>query len=142
MIFYSLIGGTVAGTYWATVAPVTAEVVGLRYLPAALSITWLNLVLPTTFSEPIGLEITAKGKYIGAQVWAGVMYLVAAFCLWLLKAWKIGEIERAAAIEEKRPGVVDSLQAAPSRNHTEMPLAERRVQTSSFTRRLFMWKRV
>jgi MFS family permease len=43
LIFYSLIGGTVAGTYWTTVAPVTAEVVGLRDLPAALSITWLSL---------------------------------------------------------------------------------------------------
>lgn len=48
LIFFSLIGGTVAGTYWAVVAPVTTEVMGLVDLPSALSITWLVLVLPTT----------------------------------------------------------------------------------------------
>jgi hypothetical protein len=40
-------GGPVAGTYWATVAPVTAEVVGLKELPAALSITWVAITFPT-----------------------------------------------------------------------------------------------
>ncbi|TKA66920.1 hypothetical protein B0A49_08472, partial [Cryomyces minteri] len=66
LVFYALIGGTVAGTFWTTIAPVTAEVVGLQNVPAALSITWLALVLPTTFSEPIALEITAAndGRYL------------------------------------------------------------------------------
>jgi MFS family permease len=48
IIFFAMLGGTVAGTYWAVVAPVTAEVMGLKRLPSALSITWLVLVLPTT----------------------------------------------------------------------------------------------
>ena len=48
LIFFALIGGTVAGTFWTTIAPVGAEVVGLTELPSALSITWLFLVLPTT----------------------------------------------------------------------------------------------
>ena len=48
LLFFSLLGGTVAGTYWAVVAPVTTEVMGLVDLPSALSITWLVLVLPTT----------------------------------------------------------------------------------------------
>ena len=48
LIFFALIGGTVAGTFWTTIAPVGAEVVGLKELPSALSITWLVLVLPTT----------------------------------------------------------------------------------------------
>jgi MFS family permease len=52
LVFFALIGGTVAGTYWATVAPVTAETMGLRDLPSALSITWLVLVLPTTCKSP------------------------------------------------------------------------------------------
>jgi len=47
LIFYSMIGGTVAGTYWATVAPVSAEVIGLKELPSALSITWVVLTIPT-----------------------------------------------------------------------------------------------
>jgi MFS family permease len=48
LIFFAIIGGTVAGTFWAVAAPVTTEVMGLVDLPSALSLTWLVLVLPTT----------------------------------------------------------------------------------------------
>jgi MFS family permease len=48
LIFFAIVGGSVAGTFWAIIGPVTAEVLGLRELPSALSITWLVLVLPTT----------------------------------------------------------------------------------------------
>ena len=53
LIFYAIISGTVAGTFWPTVAPVTAEVVGLKNLPAALSITWVVIALPTTCKHSI-----------------------------------------------------------------------------------------
>lgn len=48
IVFFAIIVGTVAGTFWTTIAPVGAEVVGLRDLPSALSIVWLFLVPPTT----------------------------------------------------------------------------------------------
>ena len=48
LVFFALIVGTVAGTFWTTIAPVGAEVVGLKELPSALSIVWIVLVLPTT----------------------------------------------------------------------------------------------
>ena len=48
LIFFSILVGTVSGTFWTTIAPVGAEVVGLKELPSALSIVWLVLVLPTT----------------------------------------------------------------------------------------------
>lgn len=48
LVFFATIVGTVSGTFWTTIAPVTAEVVGLKELPSALSIVWLVLVLPTT----------------------------------------------------------------------------------------------
>jgi hypothetical protein len=77
--------------------------VGISPLPAALSITWLNLVLPTTFSEPIALEIAeGTGSYLGAQLFAGFTYIAAALCLWLLKAWKIGDLEDKAEPEHGR----------------------------------------
>ena len=60
LLFFALISGTVAGTFWATVAPVTAECIGLVDLPSALNLSWLNLVLPTTFSEAIALEIVSR----------------------------------------------------------------------------------
>ena len=53
LVFFSFISGTVAGTYWATCAPVTTEVIGLVDLPSALSITWLVLVLPTTCTSDV-----------------------------------------------------------------------------------------
>jgi len=94
LIFYALIGGTVAGTFWATVAPVSAEVVGLRGVPSALNLIWLVIVLPCTFSEPIALEIVGgTGEYIGAQLFTGFMYVAAAGCLLGLRGWKIGEVE-------------------------------------------------
>lgn len=48
LLFFALVGGMVAGTFWAVVAPVGAEVVGMRQLASALSITWVVLVLPCT----------------------------------------------------------------------------------------------
>lgn len=48
LIFFAILDGTVAGVFWTTIAPVGAEVVGLKELPSALSIVWLVLVLPTT----------------------------------------------------------------------------------------------
>lgn len=95
LIFFAIIGGSVAGTFWTTIAPVTAEVVGLKNVPSALSIIWLVLVLPCTFSEPIALEIVAfdGGSYIGAQLFTGFMYMGAAVCVLVLRGWKIAELE-------------------------------------------------
>ena len=51
LIFFAILVGTVAGTFWTTIGPVGAEVVGLVELPSALSITWLFLVVPTTCKQ-------------------------------------------------------------------------------------------
>ncbi|KAI9722272.1 MAG: hypothetical protein M1812_001744 [Candelaria pacifica] len=98
LIFFSLLAGTVAGTFWCTIAPVGAEVVGLKELPSALSITWIVLALPTTFSEAIALELRqAVGDiYLHAQVFTGFMYIGAALCMWFLRTWKIGELQKTA----------------------------------------------
>ena len=48
LVFFAFIVGTVAGTFWTAIAPVGAEVVGLKELPSALSIVWIVLVVPTT----------------------------------------------------------------------------------------------
>ncbi|QDS72857.1 hypothetical protein FKW77_007245 [Venturia effusa] len=136
LIFYALIGGTVAGTFWPTVAPVTAEIVGLKNLPAALSITWVVIVLPTTFSEPIALEITQHtGNYLGAQLFTGFMYIAAALCLWFLKAWKLGEMECVAAVERKPMDEVDAA------NSSSEGMPESRPK-SSVVNRLLRWQKV
>ena len=51
LILFAVVVGMVAGTFWTTVGPVGAEVVGLKDLPAALSITWIVLAFPTTCEQ-------------------------------------------------------------------------------------------
>ncbi|OAK98717.1 MFS general substrate transporter [Phaeosphaeriaceae sp. SRC1lsM3a] len=127
VVFFAMIAGMVAGTYWAVVAPVTAEVMGLKRLPSSLSITWLFLVLPTTFSEAIGLEIVAfnGGSYLGAILFTGFMYIGAAVSLWLVRAWKIGEQEKKAAMDSNSNG--------------EVPDG---FKKSAFVKRLVAWRKV
>ncbi|KAJ6084028.1 hypothetical protein N7486_010828 [Penicillium sp. IBT 16267x] len=105
--FFVVLVGTVSGTYWATVSPVLAEIIGLRDLPSGLSITWLWLVAPCTVSEVIALELrrpNADGgtSYLHVQMFTGFMYIAASFCLWLVRGWKVGELERA---EQRRESV-------------------------------------
>ncbi|KAF1915157.1 major facilitator superfamily domain-containing protein [Ampelomyces quisqualis] len=131
VVFFAMLGGMVAGTFWAVAAPVTAEVMGLKRLPSALSITWLVLVLPTTFSEAIGLEIVAfnNGSYTGAILFTGFMYIGAAVSLWLVRSWKIGELEKQAAIDGKGDGDADG--AVPEG-----------FKRSTFVKRLVTWRKV
>jgi MFS family permease len=160
LVFFAFIGGTVAGTFWATCAPVTTEVIGLVDLPSALSITWLILVLPTTckshavyvgrhdkasanirvVSEAIGLEIVAfnNGSYTGAILFTGWMYIGAAVCLWLVRAWKIGEMQEKAAAAGKNESELDPIPAVAD-DATPAPMKFRK---SSFVKRMFMWQKV
>lgn len=48
LCFFAVLAGMVCGTFWSTVGPVGAEVVGLRELPSALSVLFIMMVLPAT----------------------------------------------------------------------------------------------
>ncbi|KAJ9647823.1 hypothetical protein H2199_001598 [Coniosporium tulheliwenetii] len=141
LIFFALIGGTVAGTFWAVAAPVTTEVVGLVELPSALSIVWIVLVLPTTFSEAMALEMVkgAGGRYLGAQLFTGFTYVGAAALLWLVRAWKIGQMEEeaAAAAIEKGPERHESTMTVPLDDTVDAPRVKVHVGKSSLMKRLF-----
>ena len=66
LVFFAILVGTGAGTFWATVAPVGAEVVGLKELPSALSITWIALVLPVTCKSPFTQKIS---RAVANELW-------------------------------------------------------------------------
>lgn len=52
LVFYALVGGCVAGTFWAVVGPVYAEVMGLRDLPSSLSlVSDLSVILDISFGR-------------------------------------------------------------------------------------------
>lgn len=100
LIFFAIIEGLVAGNFWATSGPLMAEVLGLRDTAAGLSLMWLSMVLPSTFSEPIALEIfTNTGSYIGTQLFTGFVYIAAAICMTLLRGWKLGQEELHHPVE-------------------------------------------
>ncbi|KAL6717983.1 hypothetical protein ACLMJK_004068 [Lecanora helva] len=101
LIFFAVVVGTVAGTFWTTIAPVSAEVVGLKELPSALSIVWIFLVIPTTFSEPVALELRQQSGniYLHAQIFTGFMYLAAA--LSREQQEEQGDSEEKSSEEEK-----------------------------------------
>ena len=155
LVFFALIVGIPCGVFWTTIAPVGAEVVGLKELPSALSIVWLVLVLPTTcessywqisslsndptVAEPIALELRQMtgNIYLHAQIFTGFMYIAAALCMWFLRAWKIGQIENIASAEGKSPTEVGVMDVEPS--------CQRAVSNnsrSSIFRRLWAGKRV
>jgi MFS family permease len=99
LLVFALLVGMVCGTFWATIAPVTAEVVGMHRLPSTFGIICLALVLPTTFAEPIALQIVDTSGYLSSKIFVGCMFLLGAACTFFLRSWKIADIEKKAFIE-------------------------------------------
>lgn len=82
MIAFALIEGTVAGTFWSSVIPITAEIVGMSELGGAASIVWLVMSIPCTFATTIALEIVGDSNdYERLIGFAGGCYIVAAALL-------------------------------------------------------------
>ncbi|KAK1148076.1 hypothetical protein N8T08_010711 [Aspergillus melleus] len=72
LMFFAISEGLVAGSFWATIAPLVAEVVGLKGVSSGLNLLWLAIVVPCTVSEPIALEIfNGTGRYLGTQLFTG-----------------------------------------------------------------------
>lgn len=99
LLAFALLAGSVCGIFWNTVTPVTAEVVGLKRLPSSFGVICMALVVPTTFAEPIALEMVAASGYLSSQIFVGCMFLLGAASTWLLRSWKINQIEQKAATE-------------------------------------------
>ncbi|TKA66856.1 hypothetical protein B0A55_10001 [Friedmanniomyces simplex] len=77
---FPLLAGAVLGVFWMTIGPLCVEVVGLKHLQSLLSLSWMTIILPTTFSEVIALKIRRPGSarsYLYPQLFVGLSYLVA-----------------------------------------------------------------
>ncbi|KAJ5671311.1 hypothetical protein N7507_000438 [Penicillium longicatenatum] len=88
--FFAIVVGLFSGTFLAAMSPITAEVVGLMGLPAAVGIFCLVLCPPLTLAEPIALQLRDSSRdskpYIRIQIFVGVVYIGAAgflMALWL-----------------------------------------------------------
>lgn len=89
LVFFAIVAGAICGTFWGTVAACTAEVVGLYDLNAALSLVWLAIVIPCTFSESIALSLRDSSiGFRGVINFTGTMYILAGVAGYWVKAWK------------------------------------------------------
>lgn len=139
LIFYAVIGGTVTGTFWATIGPVAVEVVGLQDLPSALNLEWLFIVLPCTFSEPIALELVGDtGSYLGTQLFIGFMYTTAALCVLFLRGWKVGELNEIARVKDESLDDVHSGAGGLNSSDEVARIAGRRMMWGHF----WEWRKV
>ena len=93
LLSFGLVVGAIFGNYWATIAPISAEVVELKDLPSLLSLVWLIDVTPTLFSEAIALELRRESStrpYLYVQIYSGLCYLIAGLFLLELRRNKWG----------------------------------------------------
>ncbi|KAJ5175120.1 MFS general substrate transporter [Penicillium canariense] len=101
LLLFALVGGMVCGTFWGTITPVLAEVVGLGRLSSAFTLICLVLTVPTTVAEPIALSLVRGSSYLNTQVYVCCMFLLGAFGLWVLRSWKCYEVEKKASEEQE-----------------------------------------
>ncbi|KAK2593559.1 hypothetical protein QQS21_008734 [Conoideocrella luteorostrata] len=59
LLVFALVSGMLCGTFWCTVTPVLAEVVGIRKLASTFGVICIVLVLPTTFAEPMAMQLVS-----------------------------------------------------------------------------------
>jgi uncharacterized membrane protein len=99
-----------------------------------------DVELMSAVSEPIGLEIVRfnGGSYTGAILFTGWMYIAAACVLWLVRTWKIGELEERAAVAGKATNEVDVV-VDGGQNGGGVPAG---FERSPFLKRLFVWAKV
>lgn len=102
LLVFAITSGTAAGTFWCCVTPVMTEVVGLQRLPSTFSMILLQLVLPTTFAEPIALQLASHSGYLASQIFVGCMFVGGAVSVCALRSWKICEIKSKAHREREQ----------------------------------------
>lgn len=91
-------------------------------------------------AEPIALELRRRtgNIYLHAQIFTGFMYVAAAICMLLLRAWKIGQIETIVEPEGKSASEVGAMTVVSDHEFRHFGTPE----TGSIVRRLYAWKKV
>ena len=121
LCFFAIVAGMLCGTFWATVAPIGADVAGLSEVPSTLSVVLFCMAVPTTckshidvstfwltslcvVAEPIGLAMrrSTGDIYLDVQIFTGFMFIGASICNLFLRGWKIRKTEEEAASQRRR----------------------------------------
>lgn len=99
LLVFALFAGMVCGIFWGTVTPVTAEVIGLGRLSSVFTLTCLIMVAPSAISEVVALSLVRRSGYLSTQIYVACMFLLGSVGLWLLRSWKLYDVEKKAADE-------------------------------------------
>ena len=93
-------------------------------------------------AEPVALELRQKGGniYLHAQIFTGFMYIAAGVCMWLLRIWKIEQIEQIAAEQEKTSDDIAAASAEPADGGI-LSLSGKRSR-GTLLKGVYMWKKV
>ena len=127
LCLFAVLVGMVCGTFWATIAPVAADVAGLSELPSTLSIVLVLMVVPTTCKFPhsstflaqilisrltsipavaesiaLALRRSTGDIYLDAQIFTGFMFIGASICTLFLRSWQIGKVNEEAIAKRER----------------------------------------
>ena len=123
LCFFAIVAGMLCGTFWASVAPIGADVAGLSEVPSTLSVVLFCMTVPTTckshitipmstfgltslcvVAEPIGLAMrrSTGDIYLDVQIFTGFMFIGASICNLFLRGWKIRKTEEEAANKRRR----------------------------------------
>lgn len=70
------------------------------------------------------------------------MYIGAALCMWFLRAWKIGELERQAVTEEKREQEIRDDDQVPTGRLDLSRHVSRTASVKKAAKGLWSWQRV
>ncbi|KAK3390287.1 major facilitator superfamily domain-containing protein [Podospora didyma] len=113
LLVFAAAAGLMSGTFWSTVNPILADVVGITEAGRTFGVICFALVLPTTFATAIALQLVQGSaginQFLPSQIFVGIMFIAGSVSLWLLRSWKITEIERKA--EDERQSVLHEREA-------------------------------
>ncbi|CAG9982669.1 unnamed protein product [Clonostachys byssicola] len=126
LVSFAMFEGIVGGVFWAAIAPLMIEVVGMKDVASGLTPMWLSLAIPCTFSEAIALTMVKDtGSYLGTQLFTGFMYIIAAGCLFLLRGWKISRMGMESSQRENALGGSDTSQQGNQKVEVVSPIFHR-----------------
>ncbi len=93
----------------------------------------IQVLIRIAVAEAIGLEIVSfdHESYTGAILFVGCMYVSSAVFLWLVRAWKLGDMEEKLAA-----------QAVGSQDGANLGVSLPKFEKSPFVKRIFMWQKV
>ena len=163
LCFFAILAGILCGTFWATVAPVGADVAGLSEVPSTLAVVLFCMVLPTTcrsdrplstpltwlipcleVAEPVGLALrrSTGDIYLDVQIFTGFMFIGASICNLFLRGWKINQAEKEAVADREHRHELEGSDREWRTDRAFRQSGSRLSHAKLVSRRLFQLERV